>query len=170
MLLDPFRISSLDKKRGRTFDCGVQGQWTQNSWSSHHDRNIVHDIVPHYGKIEEIMIISYDANSKFEEYVFKCKWFKVNLAGQNRTVFQDETGFTRLKTSSTSFQQSHWQTSEPFAFPTHVEQCFYIPYPPDLDEWSLVVTYVSRSRSIVGEKPDIMVVTNVDGVDNEEWM
>jgi Domain of unknown function (DUF4216) len=168
MLLDPFRIFSLDEKRGRTFDCGVQGQWTQDSRSSRHDRNIVRDIVPHYGKIEEIMIISYDANSKFEEYVFKCKWFKVNLAGQNRTVFQDETGFTRLKTSSTSFQQSHWQTSEPFAFPTHVEQCFYIPYPPDPDEWSLVVTYVPRSRSIVGEKPDIMVVTNVDGVDNEE--
>jgi hypothetical protein len=51
--------------------------------------------VPHYGKIEEIIVISYDAQSKFEEYVFKCKWFKVNLARNNPTVVQDECGFTR---------------------------------------------------------------------------
>jgi hypothetical protein len=42
--------------------------------------------VPHYGKLEEILVVSYDAHSKFEEYVFKCKWFKVNLAGANCTV------------------------------------------------------------------------------------
>ena len=157
-----FRISSLDEKRGRTFDCGVQGQFSQDSRSSRHDRNIVRDVVPHYGKIEEILVVSYDAHSKFEEYVFKCKWFKVNLAGANRTVLQDECGHTRLKTSVTSFQPSHWQTSEPFCFPSHVEQCFYIPYPPEPEEWSLVITYVPQSRSIVGEKPEVMVVTTPD--------
>ncbi|CAM6103867.1 unnamed protein product [Calypogeia fissa] len=154
-----FRISSLDEKRGRTFDCGVQGQFSQDSRSSRHDRNIVRDVVPHYGKIEEILVVSYDAHSKFEEYVFKCKWFKVNLAGANRTVLQDECGHTRLKTLATSFQLSHWQTSKPFCFPSHVEQCFYIPYPLDPEEWSLVITYVPRSCSIVGEKPEIMVVS-----------
>ncbi len=118
--------------------------------------------MPHYGKIEEILIITYDAHSKFEEYVFKCKWFKVLLAGHNRTVLQDECGFTRLRTSATSFQPSHWQTSEPFTFPSHVEQCFYIPYPPDPEEWSLVITYVPRSRSIVGEKPEVIVVSTMD--------
>jgi hypothetical protein len=29
------------------------------------------------------LVVSYDAHSKFEKYVFKCKWFKVNLAGAN---------------------------------------------------------------------------------------
>jgi hypothetical protein len=48
--------------------------------------NIVRDIVPHYGKLEEILVVFYDAHSKFEEYVFKCKWFRVNLAGANRIV------------------------------------------------------------------------------------
>ncbi|CAM6039049.1 unnamed protein product, partial [Sphagnum compactum] len=132
-----FRISSLDEKRGRTFDCGVQGQFIQDSRSSRHDRNIVRDIVPHYGKLEEILVVSYDAHSKFEEYVFKCKWFKVNLAGANCT-----------------------QTSEPFTFPSHVEQCFYLPYPPNPEEWSLVVTYVPRSRSILGEKPEVVFTTS----------
>jgi hypothetical protein len=33
-----------------------------------------------------ILLVSYDAHSKFEEYVFKCKWFKVNLAGANCTI------------------------------------------------------------------------------------
>jgi hypothetical protein len=69
-------------KGGRTFDCGVQGQFIQDSRSSRHDMNIIRD----YGKLEEILVVSYDAHSKFEVYVFKCKWFKVNLAGANRTV------------------------------------------------------------------------------------
>jgi hypothetical protein len=81
---------------------------------------------------------------------------KVNLAGANCTVLQDECGHTRLKTSATSYQPSHWQTSEPFTFPSHVEQCFYLPYPPDPEEWSLVVTYVPRLRSIIGEKLEVV--------------
>ncbi len=111
----------MDEKKGCTFDCGVQGQFIEDSRSNRHDRNIVRDIVPHYGKLEEILVVFYDAHSKFEEYVFKCKWFKVNLVGANCTVVQDECGHTRLKTSATSYQPSHWQTSEPFTFPSHVE-------------------------------------------------
>ena len=114
-------------RRGRTFDCGIQGQFTQDSRSNRRDRNLRRGIVPHYGKIEEIIVVSYDAHSKFEEYVFKCKWFRSNLAGPTRTILQDECGHTRLKTSS--FVSSQWSTSDPFAFPSHVEQCFYIPYP-----------------------------------------
>ncbi len=75
----------MDEKRGGTFDCGVQGQFIQDSRSSPHDKIIVQDIVPHYGKLEEILVVSYDAHSKFEEYVFTCKWFKMNLAGANCT-------------------------------------------------------------------------------------
>ncbi len=116
--------------------------------------------MPHYGKLEEILVVSYDAHSKFEEYVFKCKWFKVNLAGANCTVVQDECGHTQLKTSATSYQPSHWQTSEPFTFPSHVEQCFYLPYPPNPEEWSLVVTYVPRSCSILGEKLEVVFTTS----------
>ncbi len=93
----------MDEKKGHTFDYGVQGQFTQDSKSSWHDRNIVRNIVPHYGKLEEILVVSYDAYSKFEEYVFKCKWFRVNLAGANRTIVQDECGHTRFKTSATIY-------------------------------------------------------------------
>jgi hypothetical protein len=110
--------------------------------------------------LEEILVVSYDAHSKFEEYVFKCKWFKVNLVSANCTIAQDECGHTWLKTSATSYQPSHWQTSKPFTFPNHVEQCFYLPYPPNLKEWSLVVTYVPRSHSILDEKPEVVLTTS----------
>ena len=70
-----------------------------------------------------------------------------------------------LRTSATSFQPLHWSTSKPFDFPSHLEQCFYIPYPPQPEEWSLVVTYVPRSRSIVGEKPDV-VIASMEEVDD----
>ncbi len=76
----------MDEKRGRTFDCGVQGQFIQDFRSNRHDWNIVRDIVPHYGKLEEILVVFYAAHSKCEEYVFKCEWFKMNLAGANCTV------------------------------------------------------------------------------------
>jgi hypothetical protein len=32
------------------------------------------------------LVVSYDAYLKFEEYVFKCKWFRVKLAGANQTI------------------------------------------------------------------------------------
>jgi hypothetical protein len=66
----------LDEKRGRTFDCGIQGQFIQDSRSSRYDSNIVRDIMPHYGKLEEILVVSYDAHSKFKEYVFKSNGLK----------------------------------------------------------------------------------------------
>ena len=84
------------------------------------------------------------------------------LASTIRTILQDDCGHTWLRTSATSFQPSYWSTSDPFAFPSHVEQCFYIPYPPDPEEWSLVVTYVPRFCSIVGEKPDFVITSTVE--------
>jgi hypothetical protein len=150
----------LDKKRGGTFDCGVQGQFTQESRSSRHDMNIIRDIVPHYRKLEEILEVSYDAHSKFD--IFKCKWFKVNLASANQIIFQNECGHTRLKTFAISFQPSHWQTSEPFTFSNHVEQCFYLPFLRDPKKWSFIVTYVPHSRYIIGEKPEVLIITALD--------
>jgi hypothetical protein len=116
--------------------------------------------VPHYEKLKQILVVFYDAYSKFEEYVFKCKWLRVNLDGANQSVIQDECGHTRLKTSATSYQPSHWQTSEPFTFCCQVEQCFPLPYPPDPEEWSHVVTYVPRSCSIIGEKAEVVFTTS----------
>jgi hypothetical protein len=83
----------------------------------------------------------------------------VNLIGANQTVIQDKCRHTRLKISAINYQPSHWQTLEPFTFPCHVEQCFYLPYSPDLEEWSLVVTYVPRSRFIIGEKAEVVFTT-----------
>ncbi len=125
-----FRIQELDDKKLVTQDCGVTGQFTQDSRSSRHDQNMVRAMVSHYGKIQEILTISYDGFTKFQETIFKCKWFKSNLVGAHPTIVEDECGFTRLKTMATSVVASHWRTSEPFAYPHHLEQCFYLPYPP----------------------------------------
>lgn len=118
--------------------------------------------MPHFGKIEEIIIVSYHDLSRFEEHVFKCRWFKVNLVGDDATVVQDECGFTRVRTSATNFQTSRFRTSEPFAFPCHLEQCFFIPYPPAPEEWSFVITYVPRSRSVIRQKEEVIIVDEED--------
>jgi hypothetical protein len=41
-----FRVAELDEKRARTFDCGVQGEFTQDSRSNRHDRNMRREIIP----------------------------------------------------------------------------------------------------------------------------
>jgi hypothetical protein len=63
--------------------------------------------MPYHEKVEEILMVFYHAYSKFKEYVFKCKWFRINLAGANQTVIQDECGHTRLKTFATNYQPFH---------------------------------------------------------------
>ena len=157
-----FRIQELDDKKLVTQDCGVTGQFTQDSRNSRHDQNTIRAMVSHYGKIQEILTVAYDGHSQFEETIFKCKWFKSNLVGANRTVVEDECGFTRLKTTKSSRVASNWQTSEPFAYPHHLEQCFYLPYPPSPEEWSIVMTYIPHSRSVVQEEANVIVVQDVD--------
>lgn len=121
---------------------------------------MVRGIVRHYGKVEEILTITYDAYNKLEEVLFKCKWFKVNLQGPNRTVVDDDCGFTRLKTAPSSIQNPNWRTTDPFAFPHHLEQAFYLPYPQDPEEWSIVIPFIPRARSIMRPEPDVVVVGN----------
>ncbi len=89
-----FRIQELDDKKHLTQDCGVTGQFTQDSQSSRHDQNTVRAMVSYYGKIQEIFTVAYDGHSKFEETIFKCMWFKSNLVGAHATVVEDECGFT----------------------------------------------------------------------------
>lgn len=155
-----FRISRLDERRS-TQDCGVMGTFTQVSRSSAHDTNPVHGVIHHYGKIEEIMIVQYDSYTKFDEVLLSCKWFKVNLAGINATAAPDECGFTRLKTTSGSVYRDDWASSEPFVFPHQVDQCFYVPH-PEIEGWSIVIPYIPRSRSVVQEKPELVVVDDAD--------
>jgi Domain of unknown function (DUF4216) len=150
-----FRVERLDEKRAATQDCGVMGWFTQDSQSSMSDRNPIRSTVAHYGKIEEILTIKYHAHTTLEEVVLRCKWLKMNLVGANRTCEEDPCGFTRIKTNTFS------QTSDPFAFPHHLEQCFYLPYPEE-DEWSIVMPYIPRSRAIVQEDADVVVVEDIE--------
>jgi hypothetical protein len=119
-------------------------------------------MVPYYGKVEEILVLTYNSYTFMEVILFKCRWFKTNLAGANATIVEDECGFTRLKTSSSSTIRQDWATSDPFVFPHQVEQCFFLPYPPNPEEWSIVIPYAPRSRAVVQEKPDLVVVDHID--------
>ncbi len=39
--------------------------------------------------------------------------------------------------------------------------------PPMPEEWSIVITYIPRTRSIIQEQPDVIVVQNID-IDHED--
>jgi hypothetical protein len=157
-----FRIADLDDRKKVTQDCGVMAQFTTNCRSSRHDQNVVTAMVPWYGKVEEIMLLTYNSYTKMEVILFKCRWFKTNLVGANITVIEDDCGFTRLKTSTSSTVRQDWATSDPFTFPHQVEQCFYLPYPEDPDQWSIVIPYKPRSRNVVQEHPEVVIVDQVE--------
>lgn len=156
-----FRIARLDDKKEVTMDCGVLVHFTMDFRSSRHDQNLVTAMVPYYGKVEEIVILTYKSWTEMEVVLFKCKWYKSNLRGVNATVVEDDCGFTRLKTSASSTLRQDWSTSDPFAFPHQVEQCFYLPYPPDPEDWSIVIPYTPRSRAVVQEKSEVMIVDDI---------
>jgi hypothetical protein len=157
-----FRIAEVDEKKKATMDCGVMSQFTVDFRSSRHDQNVVTALVPYYGKVEEILVLTYNSHTFMEVILFKCRWFKTNLAGANATIVEDDCGFTRLKTSSSSTIRQDWATSDPFLFPHQVEQCFYLPYPLHPQEWSIVIPYTPRSRAVVQEKPEVVIVDHIE--------
>lgn len=143
-------------------DCGVLVEFTMDFRSSRHDQNVVTATVPYYGKVEEILLLTYNSHTRLEVILFKCRWFKSNLRGANATIVEDECGFTRLRTSASSTLRQDWATSDPFVFPHQVEQCFYLPYPDDPEEWSIVIPYTPRSRSVVQERPEVVLVDEIE--------
>jgi hypothetical protein len=157
-----FRIAELDDRKKVTQDCGVMAQFSTDCRSSRHDQNVVKAMVPWYGKVEEILVLTYDSYTKMEVILFKCRWFKTNLVGVNITVLEDDCGFTRLRTSTSSTVRQDWATSDPFTFPHQVEQCFYLPYPENPDEWSIVIPYTPRSQNVVQEHHEVVIVDEVE--------
>lgn len=158
-----FCIEEADDKKKATMDSGVMVQFTHDFRSSRHDQNVVRAMVPYYGKLEEIVVLEYKSEMQMEVVLFKCRWYKSNLRGPNATLVEDECGFKRLRTSASSTLTQDWATSEPFAFPHQVEQCFYLPYPLEPErEWSIVIPYTPRSRSVVQEKSEVVIVDHID--------
>lgn len=157
-----FRVQEGDDKKKATMDSGVMVNFTMDFRSSRHDQNIVRAMVPYYGKLEEIVVLEYKSEMEMEVVLFKCRWFKSNMRGPNATLVEDECGFTRLRTSTSSTLRQDWATSDPFAFPHQVEQCFYLPYPEMEEEWSIVIPYTPRSRSVVQEKSEVVIVDHID--------
>lgn len=108
--------------------------------------------------------MAYDSYSRMEKTLLKCQWYRTNLEGRNRTIIHDdECGFTKVKTSTTIRQD--WSTSDPFAFPHAVEQCFYVPHPSDPEDWSIVIPYVPRARSVVQAEDEYIVVEGTEDME-----
>lgn len=97
-----FWIAWVDENKIVTADCDVMGQFTYDSWSNAHDTNLMQGFKYHYGKIEENMTVKWDFHNMFEEVLFECKWFKVNLKGVHATCKLEKCGFAWLKITLTT--------------------------------------------------------------------
>jgi hypothetical protein len=93
----------------------------------------------------------------YEEYVFKCKWFEVNLAGANCTIVQDECGHTRLKTSATTVKDICHQLSAISL--ANFRAIYFSQSCRTMLLSSLSPKPRGQSRSILGEKPEVVFTT-----------
>ncbi|KAL3693693.1 hypothetical protein R1sor_007344 [Riccia sorocarpa] len=145
------KMSARDRRERytRTFLDYMRDIISQECRASTHDVAVVQGDLPYFGRVEQILKI-YFGSTKFR--LLYCSWYKIQLAGRSRTVERDETGFTRVKITST-ISRSRGR-DEPFVFPTQVEQCFFI-HAPHMPEWAYVISYVPRCRQIVQERHDI---------------
>ena len=125
---------------------GIFTLFNQDSRTSRHDRNLVNEDLPYYGRVRHIWELEF---SEFTEVVLYCDWHKTNLAGNNPTLLKDpDSGLYRFKKDS--LLRSDRQTDEPLVYPSQVQQCIFIDAPiAEDDDWIYGIPYVPRSQQIV---------------------
>ena len=64
-----FRIENADDGH-MTQDCGVEFEINQSSQASHHDQNLVREMLGYVGKIQDIIEVNF---SSFQCVIFRCK-------------------------------------------------------------------------------------------------
>jgi hypothetical protein len=72
-----------------TYDSGVACIFSQGSWCSARDQNIIVANMHYVGVLKEIIVVSYGG---LRLVVMKCSWIHVNTYG-NAIMKQDEYGF-----------------------------------------------------------------------------
>ena len=105
------------------------------------DRNLVLAALEYVGYLDEIVELEYGA---VRQTVLIGTWVQANYRGQNATVKRDKWGFTIANVSRmVEF------SVDSFAFPSQVQQVFYIDN-NEAPDWKIVIRTEPRGKRVVG--------------------
>jgi hypothetical protein len=114
-------------------------------------------MMPYCGVLTDILEVEYGT---FTLVLMGAQWYKVEIEGRNPSVVRDECGFIRVDTRR-KMPRSR-KEDDPWVFPWHVDQCFYVPMTSTLHGWSLVVPVFPCGRRF----PFPRSAQNEEGDDN----
>lgn len=118
------------------------------SYSIKKDKKPVNGDITYYGRVTDIIELTYLENMKF--VVFKGDW--VNVKTQGRGIETDDLGFTLVNFTSLLYIGQEI-TDEPYVLVSQAKQVFYVEDPTDLN-WHIVVRTKAQDLYDLGDEDD----------------
>lgn len=147
-----FRTLARDE-RLKTQNSGVFGTFGTRSYSSNSDAQMRFGGVPYYGKLVDIIELSY--NGVFTVALFKCQWANTMTS---RGMKKDFAGFTSINFARLRHTGQH-EDDEPYIKASEAQMVFYID---DVKEsgWSIPIHMKPRDLYDMGEEDEEIMVAN----------
>ncbi|CAI8588911.1 unnamed protein product [Vicia faba] len=144
-----FKFRTLERDNLlKTQNSGVFGMFGTRSYSSNSDTQMRFGGVPYYGRLIDIIVLSYDG---FTVPMFKCEWANtINPRG----IKIDKLGFTSINFARLLHTSEH-EDNEPYIQASEAHMVFYVDDESE-QGWSIHVHLKPRDLYDMGENDEIM--------------
>ncbi|CAK8536725.1 unnamed protein product [Lathyrus sativus] len=144
-----FKFRTLERDNLlKTQNSGVFGLFGTRSYSSNSDTQMRFGGVPYYGRLVDIIVLSYDG---FTVPMFKCEWANTT---NPRGIKIDKLGFTSINFTKLLHSGEH-EDNEPYIQASEAQMVFYVD---DENEqgWSIPIHLKPRDLYDMGGNDEIM--------------
>ncbi|CAI8595258.1 unnamed protein product [Vicia faba] len=144
-----FKFRTLERDNIlKTQNSGVFGMFGTRSYSSNSDTQMRFGGVPYYGRLIDIIVLSYDG---FTVPMFKCEWANtINPRG----IKIDKLGFTSINFARLLHTSEH-EDNEPYIQASEAHMVFYVDDESE-QGWSIPVHLKPRDLYDMGGNDEIM--------------
>ncbi|XP_058770484.1 uncharacterized protein LOC131644106 isoform X1 [Vicia villosa] len=144
-----FKFRTLERDNLlKTQNSGVFGMFGTRSYSSNSDTQMRFGGVPYYGRLIDIIVLSYDG---FTVPMFKCEWANtINPRG----IKIDKLGFTSINFTRLLHSGEH-EDNEPYIQASEAQMVFYVDDESE-QGWSIPVHLKPRDLYDMGGNDEIM--------------
>ncbi|CAI8610256.1 unnamed protein product [Vicia faba] len=144
-----FKFRTLERDNLlKTQNSGVFGMFGTRSYSSNNDTQMRFGGVPYYGRLIDIIVLSYDG---FTVPMFKCEWANtINPRG----IKIDKLGFTSINFARLLHTSEH-EDNEPYIQASEAHMVFYVDDESE-QGWSIPVHLKPRDLYDMGGNDEIM--------------
>ncbi|XP_057444525.1 uncharacterized protein LOC130736753 [Lotus japonicus] len=149
-----YKFGTVARDKGlRTQNSGVFGSFGTRSYSSRSDTQMRFGGVPYYGKLIDIIELSY--SGLFTVPLFKCKWANTT---NPRGMKKDDLGFTSINFTRPIHTGDH-EDDEPFINASEAQMVFYVDDEKEKG-WSIPIHLNPRDLYDMGEVIEEVIVSD----------